>query len=340
MHNRIRLLALGGAVALAAVLPVARAADKPITLEFSSFLPAQEKLSLMLQEWARELEKRSSGRVKVNYHPGSTLTPPPQTYDSVVKDVIDLGFGPMGATSGRFPLLEVLDLPLGLKSSESASALSNELVRHFKPRELADVKVLFMTSSPPAYIQSRKPLKTLKDLQGTKLRALGGTTVKVIQSLGGVPVGIPTNDVYDALSKGIVDGAPVIHDALVTFKWADALKYTTLNVRTSYTNNGYFVMNKKRFASLPPDVQKVVDELSDEYSVKLARLWDQKEAEATAALKQGGHTTYTLDAAEEEAWAQKVAPVFDEFVKDKSARGLPAAEVLSFSREWIRKHER
>jgi TRAP-type C4-dicarboxylate transport system substrate-binding protein len=340
MRHRIHLLALGAAVALGLALPPARAADKPVTLEFSSFLPAQEKLSLMLQEWGRELEKRSGGRVKVNYHPGSTLTPPPQTYDSVVKDIIDVGFGPMGATSGRFPMMEVLDLPLGLKSSESASALSNELVRHFKPKELSDVKVLFMTSSPPAYIQSRKPLKSLKDLQGVKLRALGGTTVKVIQSLGAVPVGIPTNDVYDALSKGIIEGAPVIHDALVAFKWGDSLKHTTLNLRTSYTNNGYFVMNKKRFASLPSDVQKIVDALSDEYSVKLARLWDQKEADAIAMMQRGGHTTHALDAAEEEAWFRKVAPVFDEYVKDKTAKGLPAADVLAFSRDWIVKNQK
>ncbi len=340
MRNRIRLLALALGVATGVAAPLARAADKPITLEFSSFLPAQEKLSLMLQEWARELERRSGGRVKVNYPPGSTLTPPPQTYDSVVKDVIDLGFGPMGATSGRFPLMEVLDLPLGLQSAESASALSNELVRRFQPRELASVKVLFMTSSPPAYIQSRRPLKSLADLQGVKLRALGGTTVKVIQALGAVPISLPTNDVYDALSKGVVEGAPVIRDALVAFRWGDSLKHTTLNVRTSYTNNGYFVMNKRRFASMPPDLQKIVDELSAEYSIKLARLWDQKEVEATATLAAAGHQTHTLDAAEEQAWFQRVQPVFDEYVKDKSSRGLPAAEVLAFVREWIRVNQK
>jgi len=340
MRLRLRLLTLAIAAVAGMTTPLARAADKPITLEFSSFLPAQEKLSLMLQEWAHELERRSGGRVKVNYHPGSTLTPPPQTFDSVAKDVIDIGFGPMGASSGRFPLMEVLDLPLGLKSSESASALSNEIVRRFKPKELDSVKVLFMASSPPAYIQSRRPLRSLADLQGVKLRALGGTTVKVIQALGAVPVGLPTNDVYDALSKGVVEGAPVIRDALVTFRWGDSLKHTTLNVSTSYTNNGYFVMNKRRFGSMPPDLQKTIDELSSEYSLKLARLWDQKEVEAIAALAATGHQTYTLDAAEEAAWYQRVQPVFDEYVKDKSSKGLPAAEVVAFVREWIRKNQK
>lgn len=316
------------------------AADKPVTLEFSSFLPANEKLSLALQEWGRELEKRTSGRVKVNYHPGGTLTPPQQTYDSVVKDIIDIGFGPMGATSGRFPLMEVMDLPLGLNSSYSASTLSNELVKHFKPKELADVKVLFMLSSPPAHLQSRKPIRTLEELQGVKLRALGGTTVKVIQALGAVPVSLPTTDVYDALSKGVIDGAPVISDALVALKWEDALKFTTVNVRTSYANNGYFVMNRRRFASLPADVQKIVDELSAEYSVKMSRLWDEKEAEALAALGAKGHTTIALSAEEEAKWVQRIEPVYDGYVKEKSARGLPAAEALQFSRDWVAHKQR
>ncbi|MCL4181904.1 MAG: TRAP transporter substrate-binding protein [Burkholderiaceae bacterium] len=313
----------------------AQAVDKPVTLEFSSFLPANEKLSLALQEWGRELEKRTNGQVKVNYHPGGTLTPPPQTYDSVVKDIIDVGFGPMGATSGRFPLMEVMDLPLGLNSSYSATMLSNELVKRFKPRELADVKVLFMLSSPPAYIQSRKPVRTLEELQGVKLRALGGTTVKVIQGLGAVPVSLPPTDVYDALSKGVIDGAPVISDALVALKWEDSLKYTTRNMRTSYANNGYFVMNRKRFASLPAAVQKIVDELSDEYVMKMSRLWDEKEADAVAALKAKGHTTITLSAEEEEKWVRRIEPVYEAYVKDKSARGLPAAEALQFSRDWV-----
>lgn len=316
------------------------AADRPVVLEFSSFLPANERLSLTLQEWGRELETRTDGRVKVNYHPGGTLTSPPQTYDSVVKDIVDVGFGPLGASSGRFPLMEVLDLPLGLTSSYSATMLSNAIVERFRPKELSDVKVLFMLSSPPAYIQSRSPVRSIDDLQGLKLRALGGTTVKVIQALGAVPVSIPPTDVYDALSKGVIAGAPVISDALVALKWEDSLRYTTVNVRTSYANNGYFVMNRRRFEALPPDVKAVIDELSREYVVRMSRLWDEKEAEAVAALQAKGHARIVLSAEEEAKWAQRLEPVYETYVKEKSARGLPAADALAFARDWVERNQR
>lgn len=340
MRKGIAALVAGlGLMALGPIASGVQAADKPVVLEFSSFLPANEKLSLALQEWGRELEKRTDGRVKVNYHPGGTLTPPPQTYDSVVKEIIDVGFGPLGASSGRFPLMEVMDLPLGLNSSYSATMLSNAIVERFHPKELSDVKVLFMLSSPPAYIQSRKSVRSLDELQGMKLRALGGTTVKVIQALGAVPVSIPPTDVYDALSKGVIEGAPVISDALVALKWEDSLKYTTLNLRTSYANNGYFVMNRKRFEAFPADVKKAVDDLSREYVVRMSRLWDEKEAEAVAALKAKGHTTIALSADEEAKWVRRLEPVYDAYVKEKSARGLPAADALAFARDWVARNQ-
>lgn len=313
-------------------------AEKVIKMELSSFRPSTDKMSAMLQEWADEVGKRTNGRVKITLHPGGTLTPPAQTFDSVMNEVVDIGEGPMGVTTGRFPLMEVMDLPLGLKSGYSASMLAMELIKKYKPKEFSKVKMLFMVSSPPAYLQTRKPIKTLEDLRGAKIRALGGTTTKVISALGAVPVVLSPTDVYDALSKGVADGAVVISDALTTLKWGDVLHYTTMNVSTSFVNNGYVVMNLNKWKSLPPDVQQTIDKLSDEYVVKMSKLWDQKEKDAIATLKSKGHTTITLSAAEEEKWAKRIAPLYDEYVKEKTAKGVPAADVLAFCRDWVKKH--
>lgn len=313
-------------------------AEKVIKMELSSFRPSTDKISVVLQEWCDEVGKRTNGRVKVTLHPGGTLTPPAQTFDSVMNDVVDIGEGPMGVTTGRFPLMEVLDLPLGLKSSQSASMLAMELIKKFKPKEFSKVKMLFMVSSPPAYFQTRKPIKTLEDLKGAKIRALGGTTTKVIRALGAVPVVLSPTDVYDALSKGVADGAVVISDALTTLKWGDVLHYTTMNVSTSFVNNGYMVMNLNKWKSLPPDIQQIIDKLSDEYVVKISKIWDQKEKDAIATLKSKGHTTITLSAAEEEKWAKRITPLYDEYVKEKSKRGIPAADVLTFCKDWAKKN--
>jgi TRAP-type transport system periplasmic protein len=318
----------------------AYAADKPIVMELSSFMTTSDKLSVMLQEFCNEVGKRTNGRVRINYHPGGTLTPPAQTFDSVQNEIIDMGYGPMGVTTGRFPLMEVMDLPLGIKSANAASRLSTELVKKFKPKELAKVKVLWMLSSPPANLQTKKPVRTLQELKGLKLRSLGGTTTKYIEALGAVPVMIAPTDVYDALSKGVADGAVVISDALTTLKWGDILKYTAVMGQNSFSNNGYFVMNLNRWNSLPPDIQQIIDKMSEEYLDKMSKLWDQKEKDAIATLKAQGQTMVTLTAQEEEKWAKQLETLDDQYVKEKTAKGIPAAEVLQYCRDWVKKNQK
>ncbi|MBN1832572.1 MAG: TRAP transporter substrate-binding protein [Deltaproteobacteria bacterium] len=337
IRNRIRDKVLLACLSL--ICGFACAPDKTIKLELSTFAPSTDRLTIMLQEWCDEVGKRTNGRVRVNLHPGATLTTPSQTYDSVVKEIIDIGFGPMGATTGRFPFMEVMDLPLGLKSGYKASMLSMELFKTFRPEELSDVKVLFMLSSPPAYLQTRNPIRNLEELKGTKLRAVGGTTTRVTAALGAVPLALGPTDVYDALSKGVADGAIVISDALAQLKWGEFLKYTTLNTRTSYVNSGYFVMNLNKWKSLPSYVQEIIDDMSEEYLEKMSQLWDEKEKDAITTLKSEGHTTFTLSPEEEERWVERVVPVYDEYVREKSAKGIPAADVLEFCRNWVKKNQ-
>src|SRR4030066_176796 len=79
------------------------------------FLPAPHKHSVLATEWAKEIEKRTGGRVQITMHYGGTLTPAPQVYDGVVKGLSDVGMSVCGYTRGRFPLTEVVELPLGHK---------------------------------------------------------------------------------------------------------------------------------------------------------------------------------------------------------------------------------
>jgi len=99
-------------------------------------------------------------------------------------------------------------------------------------------------------------------------------------------------------------------------------------------------MNLSKWKSLPPDIQQIIDKLSDEYVVKMSKLWDQKEKDAIASLKSKGHKTITLSAAEEAKWSAKIRPLYDEYIKEKSAKGVPAADVLAFCRDWIKKNQK
>jgi TRAP-type C4-dicarboxylate transport system substrate-binding protein len=311
---------------------------KAIKLEFSNFMPPHDKLGLLLEDWCRDVNRRTGGRIRATYYPGGILTPSSQTFDSVVTGIADIGFAPTGVTPGRFPLTEVMEQPLGIETSFMMTRLSNDFFRAFKPREFDRVKVLFLLSASPGLLHTKRPVKRLEDLNGLKVRCLGGTAARVLKALGTVPIVLPTGDTYDALRKGIVDAVVAAWDSLETLKWGEILHYTTVSYAAAVGAPGYVVMNKTRWDSLPPELQEIIDRMSDEYAEKLSRLWDEKDRSTIRAWKAKNHVSIFLSREEEKRWERAVSPLYESFVREKSARGLPAGEALNFCKEWARKN--
>ncbi len=315
------------------------AADRPTTkLVFSCILPAHDKLSLTLEEWGKDLERRSGNRIQTAFYPGGILTPSAQMFDSVTTGIADIGFGPMGVTPGRFPLTEVMEQPLGVESAVLMTRLSNDFYRTFKPREFDGVKVLFFLSASPGLLHTKKPVRKLEDLDGMKVRCLGGNAARVLKALGAVPIVIPTGDTYDALRKGIVDGVVAAWDSLETLKWGEILPYTTVSYYAAVGAPGFVVMNKTKWNSLPRDSQELIDGMSQEYAEKLSRLWDAKDRNTIEKWTAKNHVSIFLDKEEEKRWEKSIVPLYEAFVKEKSAKGLAAVEALNFCKEWARRN--
>jgi len=309
-------------------------------LEFSSALPAHDKLSVMLEEWCRDLDRRSGGRVKVNLYPGGILTPATQMFDSVVTGISDIGFGPTGVTPGRFPLTEVMEQPLGIESAFMMTRLSNDFIRAYNPKEFAQLKVLFSLSASPGLLHTKRPVRRLEDLYGMKVRCLGGNAVKVLKALGAVPIVIPTGDTYDALRKGIVDGVVAAWDSLETLKWGEILPYTTVSYYAAVGAPGFVAMNKVQWDSLPQDLQGIINGMSNEYADRLSRLWDEKDRNTIKKWTAKKHVSIFLSNEEEKRWEKAVLPLYEALVREKSARGLAAVEALEFCKEWVKRNVR
>ena len=120
-------------------IPVS-AQPKPIELSYSIFFPATHKHTVLAGEWGKEIEKKTDGRVKITIFPGGTLTSAPSCYDGVVKGLSAVGMSVLGYNKGKFPLTEVIDLPLGYTSGASATQLINQYYNKFKPIEFNEVK--------------------------------------------------------------------------------------------------------------------------------------------------------------------------------------------------------
>jgi TRAP-type transport system periplasmic protein len=320
---------------------VSHGADKIIQLEFSIGLPPGNSQSVLWKEFCDEVEKETNGRVKMGFHPGNTLTPSHQAFDAVVNQIADIAYAPIGTTPGKFPVSEVVEMPLGVKSAEMATNLWMDLLKKFQFKEFESVKLLGVATGGPTVFLTKKPVRKLEDLKGMKIRCGGGMQVKTLQLLGAVPVNMQTMEVYDGLQKGVIEGVVIPVAAMTSgMKWGEVVKNVTFNRNTNFVYGVYFVMNKKKWDSLPLDIQQTIGKLGHEYAIKTAKLYDHDDMEAIKSLPKMGAATINLSKEEEERWSKAVAPVYDEYIKDKSAKGIPAAEIVKFCQDWVKKNQK
>jgi len=313
-------------------------AQAAVELTYSIFFPATHGNTILAAEWAKEIEKRTNGAVKITMFPGATLTPANQCYDGVVKGISDIGMSVLSYTAGRFPLTEVIDMPLGYKSGYQVTRLINAYYNKFQPKEFDDVKILYLHGHGPGVLHTnKKPVAKLEDLKGLKIRCTG-TSSEVVKHLGGTPVAMPQTETYDALQKGVVDGVMSPVETLKGWKFAEVIKYSTLNYGSAYSIGFFVAMNKAKWNALPKDVQAVIQKVNEEWIEKTARAWDEFDKIGLETTKAKGNQVISLSKQEDERWAGLVAPILGEYVQRMKGKGLPGDEALKFCQDWLKKN--
>jgi len=312
----------------------AQAPVKPIELSYSIFFPPSHIQCKTAEDWSREVEKRTGGRVKITTYPGGSLTKAPQCYDGVVNGISDIGMSCFAYTLGRFPLLEGLDLPLGYPDGLAASRIATEMVRKYAPKETDDVKVLYIHAHGPGILASRKPVRSLDDMRGLKVRATG-LSAKIVELLGGVPVAMSQPETYEALQKGVVEATLCPVETLKGWKQGEVISSVTDSSGIGYTTAMFVVMNKDKWNSLPAELQQIILQVCDEWVDKHGEAWNQADVEGREFVKQLGHETIPLSGEEVGKWKAAVAPILDSYVKTSSEKGLPGADFLKDLQEKI-----
>jgi TRAP-type C4-dicarboxylate transport system substrate-binding protein len=265
----------------------------------------------------------------VDVLPGGTLTPADKTYDGVEKGISDVGMSVFAYTRGKFPLSEVIDLPLGIKSGLVATRLINEYYHKFKPKELDGVKVMFLHAHGPGLLHSKTAVNKLEDVKGMKIRCTGLAT-KIVSALGGTPVAMPMGETYDALSRGVVGASMAPQESLNTWKWGEVVKFTTEDFGASYSTGMFVVMNKDRWNALSPDIQRIIEKVNEEWIEKSGKGWDDIDKAGREATLKLGNKILPLSREENLRWAKAVSPLLDEYVHNMKAKGLPGDQALKF----------
>ncbi|OHB33065.1 MAG: C4-dicarboxylate ABC transporter substrate-binding protein [Desulfuromonadaceae bacterium GWC2_58_13] len=307
------LFVAGTALLLSAFSPTGNAHAKSLT--FSIFFPPTHDQAVAAMNFAQEVEKRTDGRIVITAFPGGTLTKAPQVYDGVITGISDLGNSCFAYTRGRFPVTAALDLPMGYPNGKVATAVADKFAKTSGAEELKDVKVLYVHAHGPGLLHTKKPVRSLEDLKGMKIRATG-LSAKVVEALGAVPVAMPQGDTYEALQKGVVEGTFAPIETLKGWKQAEVIKYTTECYDIGYTTAMFVVMNLGQWNSLTEADRKILEEIAAEYAAIHGETWDRADQEGKEFTLSLGNELIPLSAEESARWRQAVEPVINDYISN------------------------
>ncbi len=309
-----------------------------IKLKLANYFPPTHMNSVMMGKYCEELNKKLAGKVELTQYPGGTLLTAPKMAAGVASGIADIGLAHCSYSRGRFPVTEIMELPLGFPSGWVGSLVANDFYNKFKPKEWdAYHPLMFGTCGPNVLQTLNKPVRTLEDLKGMKIRGTGRVG-DVVKALGAIPMPIEMVDLYESLRRGVIEGTFTAIETLKGFKIGELEKYTTTTWRVGSTFAFYVVMNKNKWNSLPPDVQKIIADHSNEFIPRWALEWSNIDIEAIDFFKKHGGTIINLPEAEAAKWVKASEPLLVDFKKDLVSKGYKAQEVdgwINYIRERI-----
>jgi len=343
MNSFVRRLV---ALSAAALLGTAAQAQE-VTLKMHHIWNTQAMASVqVITPWCDKVAKESAGKVKCQIFPAMSLGgTPAQLVDQVKDGVADLVITLPGYTAGRFPAMEVFELPFMTNSAEAGAKAAWDYLQKYALKEFPGTKILAVWVHDEGYIHTReRQIKTLADFKGLKLRAPTRQTNKLLASLGASPVGMPLPAVVDAVSKGTVDGFLLPWEVMPSLKLHEMVKFhseTDPSRPALYSAVFIFGMNQARYDALPADVKKVIDANSGaSLSAEIGKIWDNSQAAGRKLAQDRGNSFHMIPATELQAWVQASAPLYRDYVADMDKKGLPGQQMLQDARELLAKYRK
>jgi TRAP-type C4-dicarboxylate transport system substrate-binding protein len=325
---------------LAILLAINLGSAHAIELKLAYFVGDQHAMSQWLVKWANNVERESGGRITVKRFPGSQMGPVQQHYDFVRTGQADVAWFLHGATPGRFPLTEIVQVPYLVGSAEIGTKVLNdsELRSKYIDAEHRGVKVLLLLTHQPGNVHTtKKPIRTIEDMKGLRLRFASPTIRDFIAALGGTPVGVVPTEQVEQLQKGTIDGVFIDYGgAGIAFKMGGILKYST--EMYSYVSSFGVAMNPDFWNTLPPDLQALVTKSMTGVEKEVGEAWDALDVPGKKALIDGGAEAIRLSPEENAKFRKIGAEVAEAKVNELESKGMPARAIYTMMKSLAEKH--
>lgn len=314
------------ATVLAVAATTAWAQDK-IDMKVSYNQPASSPAwKEVMQPFVDELEAKSDGRISVTSYPGEVLHPVADGFKAAASGITDLTSAWPIYLTNSFALFHATQLPLALPDSSIAAVrVVDELYpKYFKAEyEKLGIQLAFNAVTPQYDILTTKPVKSLDDLKGLKIRATGGGISEIVERLGAVPVNMTITDAYTAFQQGVVDGIVLATADMVAYRLHEVGKYNYRLgiVRVTIPQ----AVNRKFYNDLPDDLKEVLAVASHNASINYSEMYNRLTAKALETMAAEGIEVVMASEADLEKARELLAPMWAGFV-EKNA-GTAAAEL-------------
>jgi TRAP-type C4-dicarboxylate transport system substrate-binding protein len=318
------------AVALVAALAAPPIAHSQVELKFSTFVPPTHGfVTEVLEPLGKEIEKRSGGKASVRVFAGnSPFGKTENQADQVRQGVVDVAWGLNGIPRGRFLRSSIMELPFVAESADSATKTLWAMLPTHLAEDYRGFKVLAVHCHNPGLFHTRdRKLEKLEDVKGLRMRAPNAPTQALLQHLGATPVGMPPTQVYENIEKGVIDGAVFPWDAIKGFRLEGILK-NHFDARV-YTACFHIVMGEGRYAQLPPELKKAIDETTGKALVdRFGGWWDGWDRAGLDAVKPRGNVIVPVSAQQREAWRAQLRPLIDAQLAEIEKAGVANARAI------------
>lgn len=335
---RPRLIAVGAAaLALLSGCAAAHAEESDhITLVMADSFPATHPLALggtnQMVETLQSQEAHDLG-LDLEYFANGQLGDQKDMVSVLRSGVADIAPISPAYVGPALQLSNVGDLPGYVTSTEAGAHAIMELLdddgilyqSEWKPR---GIRALWAASLPYyEAMTSGKQITAPEDLAGTTIRSTGGAADRAIDALGAAGVSMPLGEMYEAVSRGTVDGTLASPISVASYRLGEVLDYSTNGARLgAFTLT--FAVSEETWDQLNADQREFITRTSQTAQEGAADRLEQAQVEGVAQMKDEGVEFHDVTEAERAQWDEMTRPVIDGWIRDLEARGLPAGAVV------------
>jgi len=331
---RTFLASTAAVVAAPAVMRFARADAPQVALKLHHFMSSVSSAhDKFIVPWARKVQADSNGRIRIDVFPSMQLGgTPAHLFDQARDGDADIVWTAPGLTPGRFPRIEIFDLPFvpSRRALVSSKALQDFAVANLKD-EFREIHPICFSCTDRGVIHANQPIRTVEDIRDLKIHVPTRFAGEAMHVLGAQPVPMPLGQLPLAVNQHIIDGCVDPWHMMPALRLNDLLKtHTEFSDSSPSSTTFVLAMNSAAYDRLPRDLKAVIDNNSGQAAAGMAgAMWDIEAAAVADTVVRGGDSIVTLLPEAVAHWRRATDPVVEKWLKEMKEQKADGGKLLA-----------